>query len=164
MRQVISAAPSLDISSFATRLASGSSFVADPAAALCRRYGYQTLYEVPRDLQKQLRRELIRGHADKLQQEAAGIFDHSVFLYLADWMRWLWGHTPTEEWESVLIDALPAVDRSEKIHHVIDGPRADYDGYKWLDMRNAKQVEKIMRGLYREYGCEARVVEVDLTK
>lgn len=162
MRQVISAPPSLDISSLTARL--GGVVIADPARALCKRYGYQTLYEVPRELQKRLRRELIRGHAEKLMGKSDALFDHSVFLYLADWMRWLWGETPTEEWESVLIDALPAVDRSEKIHHVVAGPRGDYDGYRWLDMRNAKQVEKIMRGLYREFGCEARVVEVDLTK
>jgi hypothetical protein len=162
MRQVISAAPSLDISSFAARIAAGSSLVTDPSHALCAHYGYQTLYEVPRDLQKRLRRELIRGHAQKLQDNAGGVFDHSIFLFLADWMRWLWGDTPTEEWESVLIEALPAVDRSEKIHHVVDAPRASYDGYAWLDARNAKQIEKIMRGLYREFGCEARVVEVRL--
>ena len=163
MRQVISAPPSLDISSLTSRLAPGG-IIVDPARELCKRYGYQTLYEVPKDLQKRLRRELIRGHAEKLQEKPDAVFDHSVFLYLADWMRWIWGDTPTEEWESVLIEALPAIDRSEKIHHVVAGPRGDYDGYRWLDMRNAKQVEKIMRGLYREFGCEKRVVEVDLTK
>ena len=136
MRQVISAAPSLDIASLATRLAGASALLTDPSRALCHSYGYQ-------------------GNAN-------GVFDHSIFLFLADWMRWLWGDTPTEEWDSVLIEALPAVDRSEKIHHVIAALRAAYDGYRWLDTRNAKQVEKIMRDLYREYGCEARVVEVDL--
>lgn len=164
MRQVISAAPSLDIAAFAKGLAPGASVIVDPSRAVCARYGYQTLYEVPRELQKQLRRELIRGHAEKLQASANGVFDHSIFLFLADWMRWLWGDTPSEEWESVLIEALPAVDRSEKIHHVVAAPRAGYDGYRWLDARNAKQVEKIMRGLYREYGCESRVVEVDLSR
>lgn len=162
MRQVISAAPSLDISALATRLSAGGALVADPSRELVQRYGYQTLYEVPRDLQKRLRRELIRTHAEQLREGEGKVFDHSVFVFLADWMRWLWGDTPTEEWESVLIDALPAIDRSEKIHHVIAAPRAGYDGYRWLDMRNARQVEKIMRGLYREYGCEARVVEVEL--
>jgi hypothetical protein len=160
MRQVISAAPPLDISAFAARIAAGSTLVTDPSRALCERYGYQTLYEIPCDLQKRLRRELIRAHAGNLQDNASGVFDHSIFLFLADWMRWLWSDTPAEEWESVLIEALPAVDRSEKIHHVVAAPRAGYDGYRWLDPRNGKQVEKIMRGLYREYGCEARVVEV----
>lgn len=164
MRQVISAAPSLDVSTYAARLAPGARVLADPTRELCAKYGYQTLYEVPTELQKRLRRELIRGHAEKLREEAGGVFDHSIFLFLADWMRWLWGATPTEEWESVLIEALPAVDRSEKVHHVVAAPRAGYDGYRWLDGRNAKQLEKIMRGLYREYGCEARVVEVDLTR
>jgi hypothetical protein len=162
MRQVISAAPSLDVSTLAARLATGAALVHDPSRALCQRYGYQTLYEVPKDLQKRLRRELIRGHAEQLRERPDGVFDHSVFLFLADWMRWLWGETPTEEWESVLVDAIPAVDRSEKIHHVVAAPRAGYDGYRWLDARNAKQVDKIMRGLYREFGCESRVVDVSL--
>jgi hypothetical protein len=164
MRQVISAPPTLDVQAFAQKLAAGAKPVADPSRSLVQRYGYQTLYEVPRDLQKRLRRMLIRGHAEALRENADGVFDHSVFLFLADWMRWLWGETPAEEWESVLIEAMPAVDRAEKIHHVIAAPRAGYDGYRWLDMRNAKQVEKVMRSLYRELGCEARVVEVDLTK
>jgi len=160
MRQVISAAPALDIASFATKLAGGSAPIADPSRELVKRYGYQTLYEVPRDLQKRLRRELIRGHAERLQSSPDAVFDHSVFVFLADWMRWLWSETPTEEWEAVLVEALPAVDRSERIHHVVTAPRGDYDGYRWLDMRNAKQMEVLMRGLYRQFDCESRVVEV----
>ncbi len=164
MRQVISAAPSLDVAALAARLAAPGGFVPDPARTACRRYGYQTVYEMPRELQKRVRRELIASHAEMLREGPDAVFDHSVFLYLADWMRWLWGETPAEEWEAVLVDAIPAVDRSERIHHVVDAPRAAYDGYRWLDARNARQVEKIMRGLYREFGCEARVVEVNLSK
>ena len=159
MRQVISAAPTLDVSALATRLAGGARVIADPSRAACERFGYQTLYEVPVALQKELRRGLIRAHAEALARDANAVCDHSVFAWLADWMRWLWAQTPADEWDAVLAEARPAVERSEVIHHVADGPRAKYDGYRWLDAGNARQVERIMRSLYRELGCEARVRE-----
>jgi len=162
MRQVISAAPALDVSALAARLAGGAPVIADPSRALCERYGYQTLYEVPVDLQKTLRRELIRGHALFLRERRDGVWDHSVFAWLADWMRWLWSETPAEEWDAVLEEARPAVEASDAIHHVVEAPRAPYDGYRWLDARNAAQVERLMRALYRDFGCEARVKEVRL--
>lgn len=160
MRHVISAPPALDVSKLVDRLKSVAPVTADPARALCRRYGYQTLYEIPVPLQKQLRRELIRTHAETLRAGADVVCDHSVFGYLADWMRWLWGATPTQEWDSVLIEAMPAVERSETIHHVVAAPRSEYDGYKWLDAGNAKQSERLMRHLYRDFGCEKRVTEI----
>jgi hypothetical protein len=42
------------------------------------------------------------------------------------------------------------------------GPEAGYDGYRWLDTRNAAQLEPLLRALYREFGCEDRVKEVAL--
>jgi hypothetical protein len=161
-RQVISAPPTIDVSGLAARLANGAPVFADPSRALCERYGFQTLYETPVALQKQLRLELIAGQADSLGREAAGVWDHSVFAGLADWMRWLWGETPSEEWEGVLAIARPAVEASDVIHHVVAGPRAAYDGHRWLDARNAAQVERLMRALYRDFGCESRVREVRL--
>lgn len=162
MRQVISAAQAIDVSALGARLAGGGIVIADPSRSVCERYGYQTLYEVPVDLQKALRRELIRSHAAGLRERRDGVWDHSVFAWLADWMRWLWSETPAEEWEAVLAEARPAVEASEVIHHVAAGPRAAYDGYRWLDARNAAQVERLMRALYRDFGCEARVREVRL--
>ena len=159
MRQVISAPPTIDVSTFATKLGGA---VADPSRQACERFGYQTLYEMPRALQKRVRRELIRAHAETLRQRPDAICDHSVFAWLADWMRWLWADTPAEEWDAVLAEAQPAIERSEVIHHVVDGPRAAYDGYRWLDAGNARQVERLMRGLYRDFGCEDRVKEVRL--
>jgi hypothetical protein len=162
MRQVIYAPPTVDVQAFARKLAAGAQPVVDPSRALCERYGFQTLYEIPPDLQKRLRRELIRAHADTLHGTPDAVCDHSVFAWLADWMRWLWGHTPTEEWDAVLAEARPAVERCEAIHHVVQGPRAGYDAYRWLDTRNAVQVERLVRGLYRDFGCESRVKEVRL--
>ena len=159
MRQVISAPQHIDVAPFALRLAGGSTVITDPARSLCASYGYQTLYEIPVALQKALLRELIRGHAESLRMRPDGVWDHSVFFWLADWMRWLWGATPAEEWEAVLAEARPAAEACEVIHHVAQGPRAAYDGYRWLDERNGAQVERLMRALYRDLGCESRVRE-----
>ncbi len=159
MRQVISAPAHIDVRTLAAKLARGSAVIEDPSRRLCERYGYQTLYEVPTALQKELRRTLIRDHAEALRRDRDAVCDHSVFAWLADWMRWLWGETPAEEWEAVLTEARPAVELSERIHHVASGPRAAYDGYRWLDARNGQQVERLMRALYRDFGCEARVTE-----
>ena len=81
MPQVISAAPSFDVSPLATRLAGSGKVIADPARELCKRYGYQTLYEIPAVLQKQVRRELIRTHAEQLGKDPSGVFDHSAVSY-----------------------------------------------------------------------------------
>jgi hypothetical protein len=160
MRQVISAPPAIDVADFAARLAGSAPVIRDPSRKLCERYGYQTLYEIPVPLQKELRRRLILEHAQSLAKHADGVWDHSVFGWLADWMRWLWSETPTQEWDLVLADARPAVEAYEAIHHVASGPRAAYDGYRWLDARNAVQIERLLRGLYRDFGCEARVKHV----
>jgi hypothetical protein len=162
MPQVISAAPNIDVSAFAASLAGGAPVIADPSRCACERFGYQTLYEVPPTLQKRLRRDLIRAHAESLRENPDAICDHSVFVWLADWMRWLWPQTCTQEWEDVLAEARPAVERSIVIHHVIAGPPASYDGYRWLDAGHARQLERLMRCLYREFACESRVKEVRL--
>jgi hypothetical protein len=162
-RHVISAPPTLDVAAFARTLGKTQPY-GDPSRALCAKYGYQTLYEMPVALQKRVRLEVIESHAQVLAADANAICDHSVFVWLADWMRWLWGATPSEEWERVLAAAAPAAQRSEAIHHVVDGPRAAYDGYRWLDARNAAQLDPLVRLLYREFGCEPRVRDVTLPR
>ena len=161
MRRVVSSSPIFDVTGLARRLAEQHSvLITDPSRDLCLRYGFQTLYEAPVDLQKMLRRELIRDHVEKLRANRDVVFDHAVFSWLADWMRWLWSETSAGEWESVLAEAEPAAVLSESIHHVVSGPLALYDGYRWLDSRNAKQIERLLRLLYRDFGCEARIVEI----
>jgi hypothetical protein len=162
MRQVISAPAHLDVSALSQRLAAAGELVRDPSRALVARHGYQTLYEIPVPLQKELRRTLIREHAEALRQRPAAAFDHSVFAWLADWMRWLWSATPAEEWEAVLAEARQAAELSQVIHHVVEAPRAPYDGYRWLDARAGEQAGRLMRGLYVELGCGDRVKEVRL--
>jgi hypothetical protein len=159
MRQVVSAPPTVNVTAFAASLAAGAQVFADPSRMLCAAYGYQTLYEIPAPLQKRLRLQLISAHAQLLEADANAVCDYSVFVWLADWMRWLWGATPTEEWEQVLAAARPAIERSDVIHHVTDGPRAEYDGYRWLDARNAVQLDPLVRSLYKQFGCESRVKE-----
>lgn len=164
MRRVVSSSPIFDVTGLARGLADKHSvLITDPSRDLCLRYGFQTLYEAPVDLQKMMRRELIRDHVEKLRANRDVVFDHAVFGWLADWMRWLWSETSAAEWESVLAEAEPAAVLSESIHHVVSGPVASYDGYRWLDRRNAAQIEWLLRHLYREFGCEARIIEVQST-
>src|SRR5262245_10960815 len=108
MRHVISASPIIDVTGFARRLAQKAPIFAGRSRVMCRRYGFQRLYEVPVDLQKIMRRELIRDHVEKLRANRDVVFDHAIFGWLADWMRWLWSETPSEEWEAVLAEAEPA--------------------------------------------------------
>ena len=159
MRLVIAAPPTIDVSAMAKDFAARekATLIADPSRAACERYGYQTLYEMPLALQKQARRKLITDHIAALNKNKAAVFDHSVFQWLADWMRWLWGETPTEEWEAVLAEAKSAVPLYDKIEHVAEGPAAAYNGYTWLDQRNGQEIERLMRHLYVDFGCADRV-------
>ena len=159
MRLVIAAPPTIDVSALAKDLAARekATLVTDPSRAACERYGYQTLYEMPVDLQKQTRRRLIVEHIATLQKSNAVVCDHSIFQWLADWMRWLWGATPTEEWEAVLAEASAGVKLYDAIQHVAEGPAASYNGYSWLDTRNGKEIERLMRHLYVDLGCADRV-------
>jgi hypothetical protein len=159
MRLVISAPPTIDVSQLAKDLAAKekATLVTDPSRAACERYGYQTLYEMPSALQKQARRKLITDHIAALQKGGALVCDHSIFQWLADWMRWLWGETPTEEWEAVLAEATPAVKLYDAIEHVSEGPAANYNGYTWLDKRNGNEIERLIRHLYVDLGCADRV-------
>jgi hypothetical protein len=164
VRVVISAPATLDVSAYAKHRAGGKAVLLDPSASVCRRRGFQTLYEMPVELQKRVRRELIHGHAENLRAQDPLVCDHSVFAWLADWMRWLWGATPAEEWEAVLADARAAVDLTDSIVHVTAGHAASYDGYRWLDRRNASQADRLMRALYADFDVQSRVTYVDLSK
>ena len=107
MRIVIVAPPTINVSAMAKDLAAKEkvALVTDPSRAACERYGFQTLYEMPLALQKKARRKLIADHIADLKKNGSAVYDHSVFQWLADWMRWLWSETPSEEWEAVLAEA-----------------------------------------------------------
>ena len=160
MRHIISAPPHVDVSATVAELAKaqGLSVQSDPSRKICEAYGYQTIYEMPLELQKRARRQLIETHIEALQQRDQVVCDHSVFTWLADWMRWLWSETPAEEWEAVLDLSRPAIPLYGTIHHIADGKLAAYDGYRWLDRRNGVQIERLLRHLYTDFGCNERVV------
>jgi hypothetical protein len=160
MRQVISAPPTIDVVAKAEALAkqAGAKLLRDPSRAACERYGYQTLYEMPLVLQKETRLRLITDHIANLKANPNIVCDHSVFAWLADWMRWCWAKTPTEEWEAVMSVAVEATGLYDRIEHVAVGPAQSYNGYDWLDQRNGTQIERLMRHLYVDLNCLQKVV------
>lgn len=155
MITVISAAPIFRSDLVAQRY--GQSVVADPARALCESYGYQTLYETPTKQQTDLRLRLVKDHVATVTAGGSGVYDHAIFPWLADWMRWHWGATTSELWEAVIAAAAPAAVAYGKIIHITEGPRRSYDGYAWLDACNGAQVDRLIRHLYRDFGVEDKV-------
>jgi hypothetical protein len=159
MRQAISAPPTINVQAHAEALAkrAGAKLLKDPSRAACERYGYQTLYEMPLSLQKETRRKLIVDHIAALKAEPNIVCDHSVFAWLADWMRWCWEKTPTEEWDGVLKLAETAIGLYDRVEHIAAGEAQTYNGYDWLDQRNGVQIERLMRHLYVDFGCLQKV-------
>lgn len=134
--------------------------VEDPARSRCEAHGFQTLYDMPEELQRRERRRLLEDHAARLQSDGL-LFDHSAVEWLADWMRWFWSDTPTEEWEEILALGRTCVEGYDRLYHLPDGPRQTYDGYVWLDERNAEQVNGLMRYLYRRLDVTDRVHDLE---
>lgn len=150
----VSSAPVYDKGDVVARLAAmhGLEIVADPAPAFCHGFGFQTLYEMPTDLQRACREQLLYDHLSFLQSHDDVVFAFSAVEWLADWMRWLWGATPTEAWARILAVGGDAVKRYGTIYHVVAGPRRPYDGYAWLDAENSKQVNSLIGHLHGELG------------
>ena len=156
---VLSARPNIDPSILAARLAADANVpvVADPTRDLCAAYGYQTLYEIPVDMQITLRRRLIEEHFTLISSGASMVCSFSVFPWLADWMRWLWRSTPCEMWDEIIDDARKSIARYTQIHHLVNGPIRPYDGFYWLDGRNAKQIDQLINYLFAQLGVAHRV-------
>lgn len=158
----ISAPPDVDKSAVAQRLAgNGAPIEGDPSKALCHSYGFQTLYEMPADLQKTARRRLLTEHLARLEDGRDGVFAFSAVEWLADWMRWLWSATPTEEWEEIVALAQRCIARYDVIHHLDSGPKKAYDGFVWFDRRNAEQQRLLMHMLYGSLGVAGKVQAVE---
>ena len=162
MRICLSAPPNLDVTTLAQKLADeqGLTFCADPSRACCEELGFQTLYEIPLAAQQELRRSLIEAHHDMLRTDSDLICDYSLFGMLADWMRWHWADTTSEVWEEVWVEARAIAALYDKIYHVTEAPARTYDGYVWLDQRNADQIARLLPGLYRELGVEDRLEQI----
>jgi hypothetical protein len=155
----ISTPPNLDPTPEAERLAArhGLRVLHDPTKARVNSWGFQTLYDLPHDLQMRVREELIREHAAELGRCEGAVLTYSVVAWLADWMRWAWHHTPTDKWEQILAVGREAVARYDTIYHLASAKARAYDGFAWLDTRNGRQVEGLMRHLYGELDVAAKV-------
>ncbi|MBP6819655.1 MAG: hypothetical protein KBC46_10170 [Ferrovibrio sp.] len=163
MSIAISAAPHIDTSALVKKLAAESKLspVADPTPLLVRSYGFQTLYDMPLPLQTTIRKRLIAEHKDALTGTPK-LFEHGVFPWLADWMRWHWGTTPAEAWEDVIALGAACAQGYGRIIHVSDGPTKGYDGYAWLDKRNSRQIDILLHQLYAQLGVTAKVETITL--
>jgi len=159
MKIAISAPPTIDVSEFAKSFAGKNKarLIADPTRMMCEAYGFQTLYRMPGELQHKVRLDVLRAHASDLQTSENLVFETSIFALIADWMRWFWSATPTEKWEKVVAEITPASRRYDTIYHVTEGPQRSYDGYHWLDTRNAVEVSRLMCHLYEDLGVTDKV-------
>lgn len=155
----ISAPPHIDPAPKAAELARGQGLPVetDPTPALVRAYGFQTLYDMPAALQRETRLRLVREHAARVGGGSGAVLDHAVFGWLADWMRWFWQGMPAEAWDAVIAEARAAVQGYDAIVHLADGASRAYDGYWWLDPRNGRQIEPLLRHLYGELGVAEKV-------
>jgi len=153
MTTVFMKQPNQDISVYVTEAASksGKSLIEDPARAVCESLGYQTLYEIPSMQQIQVRKDLIQIHLDQLQSNTGAVFDHSVMNYLSDWMRWSWSDTTTEVWDEVITLAKKCTEFYESVYVCSNAPLAGYDGYTWLDKRNAEQQAELNRFMLEKF-------------
>lgn len=159
MIRAISASPLIDRSAFAAKNAQGARIVADPARGLVQGRGFQTLYEVPRDLQTAMRLDLLDLHEAELDKGGSMLFDHSAVEWMADWMRWHWAAVSTRAWDAALAKAEALVKRYDTSLHLESGPKRGYDGYNWLDVPNAQQTEELMRFLYGRFGVTPTIAK-----
>lgn len=153
MKIAIASAPNLDVRPRADEL--GSKFKCavfeNPARSLCRDLGFQTLYDIPVADQIDIRLRLMQMHSDQLKL-GDGIHMTSVVDMLADWARWTWGHTTTEKWEAVLESARKIADEYDAIYWIKTAPTLGYNGYDWLDQRNAAQINALIPFIAEQAG------------
>lgn len=155
----IAASPLVDRAAHAKKRAGAKgTIVADPSRELVRAAGFQTLYEVPRDLQTELRLKLLDLHGKALAKGGDLVFDHCAVEWMADWMRWHWAAVSTRAWDAALAKAARLVAKYDVVAHLTSGPARGYDGYAWLDRPNAAQVEELMFGLYARFGLKVEKV------
>lgn len=129
----------------------------DPTPQICLQYGFQTIYDMPSQLQRKVREQIIGTHLDYVSQCEDLLLSYSVVEWLADWMRWSWNAISTERWAKVLATASSAVGRYDQLYHLEHDVRRSYDGYVWLDKENSKQINSMMRFLYQELGMVDKI-------
>jgi hypothetical protein len=155
----VSAAPIVDTSDISQRLSDKYSLAIqdDPAPEACAQFGFQTIYEMPAGLQSTVRESLIRTHLELVNNTDTLLLNYSVFGWIADWMRWCWSSTPTERWEEIVEIAAGAARRYEHIYHVENNVVRPYDGYIWLDRRNSRQINNLLKYLYHDFDVVGKV-------
>jgi hypothetical protein len=129
----------------------------DPTPKICSQYGFQTIYDMPSELQCKVREQIIETHRDYVSQWDDVLLSYSVVEWLADWMRWSWNTVSTERWAKVLATASSSVGRYDQLYHLEHNVRRPYDGYVWLDKENSAQVNSMMRFLFQELGVVDKV-------
>lgn len=157
----ISSPPSFETSDLAKKLAEqhGLKIIEDPAPQICKEYGFQTLYDMPFELQSEIRERLIFEHAQFVKDNENILLNFSVTEFLADWMRWFWANTPTEKWEKVMVAGSGTANRYDKIYHVEEGESKEYDGYVWFDKRNIKQINSLLKYLYEDMNLTEKIIK-----
>jgi hypothetical protein len=158
MKIAIAAAPNIDTRAHAESLASRFQcpVFENPAKSLCRELGFQTLYDIPEAEQLDIRVQLIELHEDQMKA-GSGVHMTSVVNMLADWARWMWAHTTTEKWESVQRMAQHVAAQYDAIYWIKSGPELDYNGYDWLDRRNAAQICALIPFFADQLGVTAKM-------
>jgi len=122
----------------------------DPMRTACDDYGFQTIYDMPAQLQAEVRERLIADHHEFVGQNSGLLLNYSVVEWLADWMRWSWNTTSTESWSRIMATAKASAQRYDHIYHVENQLLRPYDGYVWRDKDNSEQLNGLMKYLYDE--------------
>lgn len=163
MQIAVHAAPNLDLVPYAQAIAekNGLPFLADPTRDTCNRLGFQTLYDIPKCFQIDVRERLLDAHLLQLTEGKGAIYGFSALSFAADWMRWCWSETGVERWERVEEKLRACIASYDEIHHLTAAPVLAYNGYAWLDTGNAAQIDRLLRVLGTDYCTQAQLRFVD---
>ena len=133
--------------------------ISDATKSICGSHGFQALYDMPKELQKQIRWQMLEVHLKDLKDDGV-LTEFNCFAWLADWMRWGWNSIPTEEWDQVIDLARQCTQQYDQVFVTTDLPYKDYDGYAWLDKRNGAQVTELIRFLLSQLGAAEKIVHL----
>lgn len=145
MKISLLAPPRLDIEGFVNELSIKYKLpiAEDPLRATCIKYGFQTAYDMPVELQLKIRESVLRDHLIALEHGQNAIFPFCPCMWLADWMRWTWSSVPAEKWEEITAIAKLCMEQYDKVILLSGSKVAAYDGYTWLDQDNSRQLASL---------------------
>lgn len=125
----------------------------------CEELGFQTIYDIPISHQCSVREDLIDEHLAFLRGIRGDYtLTFSVFMWLADWMRWGWSAVSAEDWERIVAKCRQCAQLYDQIELVPNGAALEYDGYAWLDVRNAAQIYSLCSYALTLLGQESKIV------